>query len=121
MAQGFNVTVEGLSGLIKAADAAGGETKKQVRNRLRKVGEIVRDDARQEFSSRSVRTAAGFGVSVRRAGLVTVEQRRRRTTGKRGDWGVIQMRKGLIPAADRNQERAVAEMEQAIDEVFELF
>lgn len=52
-----------------------------------------------------------------RLGGVEVEQRLRKTTGKRGDWGVIQMRKGLIPALYDKEKEIVALLDTAIERV----
>ena len=44
------------------------------------------------------RSAAGFRSRVKGFGRVMVEQRRRKTTGLRGDYGALQMQQALIPA-----------------------
>jgi hypothetical protein len=93
------VHVEGFGALIRAADRAGKETKKKVRDRVRAVGESVRKGAQQRFAPVDARTAAHYGVTVRQSGLVTVEQRLRRTTGRRPDFGLMQMVVALDPAA----------------------
>lgn len=115
------VTTTGLREFIRAVDAAGKETKRQVRKRLREVGELVRDDARSLFAPYDGGSAAGYGVSVRRVGRVTVEQRRRKTTGKRPDYGALQMRKALLPAAEQNQAELVKRFEQALDDIADVF
>lgn len=115
------ITTRGLREFIRAADAAGKETKKVVRDRLRKVGEIVRDDAQQRFDEVDDGRRHKFGVSVRRTGVVAVEERLRRTTGKRGDFGALQMRKGLIPAGDAKAREAEDEMGRALDELADKF
>jgi hypothetical protein len=115
------IRVEGLSELIRAADAADRETKRAVRNRLRKVGEIVRDEARSLLAPLNSRSAAGYGVSVRRAGLIAVEQRRRRVNGKRPDWGSRQMRHALLPALERKSADAEHEFEAALDDIATAF
>jgi hypothetical protein len=68
-----------------------------------------------DLSPPSPRSAAGVITRVRSAGLVTVEQKLRKTTGKRGDWGVTQMKYAFLPAADEKQELASAHVEAAID------
>lgn len=115
------VTAKGLREFIRAADASGKATKKAVRDRLRKVGEIVRDDARGLFASYDERTASRFGVSVRRTGVVSVEQRLRRTTGKRPDFGGLQMRKALLPALEQDKDKVEREFERALDDIADIF
>jgi hypothetical protein len=81
------IHVRGLREFVLAADAAGKETKKLVRDRLREVAEPVLADARSKLSRYDARSASRLGVSVRRAGTVTVEQRLRRTTGAHPQFG----------------------------------
>lgn len=112
------VRTHGLREFIRAADRAGKETKKVVRDRLRKVGEVVREDAQARFDA--VAPRAKFGVSVRQRG-VAVEERRRKTTGRRGDFGALQMRRGLVPAGEAKHQEAEAEMEAAAQELADRF
>ena len=91
----------GLRELITAADEVGGETKVMVREGLRKAGEPVRRRARDLFTPLSQETPNHFAVTVRRAGRVDVEQRLRKVTGEHPEWGALQMREALIPAADQ--------------------
>lgn len=120
MAEG-TVKITGLRELIRAADASGKETKKQVRDRLRTVGELVKGEARSLFADIDAGSAAGYGVSVRRTGLVAVEQRRRKTTGRRGDYGALQMRRALIPALANKTTEVEAEFERALDDIADIF
>ena len=46
---------------------------------------------------------------------VFVYQNARKVTGLRGDYGALQMRKGLEPALEENTERIVASVNLAID------
>lgn len=115
------IQTRGPREFIRAADAAGRDTKKVVRDRLRKVGDIVREDAQARFDQVDGGRRHKFGVSVRRSGEVAVEERLRRTTGNRPDFGALQMRKGLIPAGDAKTREAEAEMERALDELADKF
>ena len=121
MADAVRLNVKGLSDFIKAADAAGRETKKQVRDRLRQVAEPVLADARTKLARYDERSASRLGISIRRAGTVSVEQRLRRTTGARPDFGVLQMQSALIPALDENTDRVEREFEQALDDIADVF
>jgi len=110
--------VIGLSELITALNAVDRDLSRDLKHELKEAGEIVARDAREklgELSPPSPRSAANIITRVRSAGLVTVEQRLRKTTGKRGDWGVTQMVRAFLPAAEEKQELAVAHIEAAID------
>jgi hypothetical protein len=107
--------VEGLRSLIRATDAAGKETKKLVRDDLRRVAEPVKQSAQARFARYDARSASRYGISVRRTGYVSVEQRLRRTTGHHPQYGSLQMRKALIPALEDNTDNIVAGLEQALD------
>lgn len=119
--------VSGLRELIVACDAADKATKKLVRDELRKAAEPVRDSARLKLTkgvARSpsiARTAAGYRVIVRRTGIVSVEQKLRKTTGKRPDFGALQMREALVPALEENRDDVNREMDDAVERIVERF
>lgn len=115
-----SVKVKGYREFLRACDRADKQTKREVRKTFREVGDIVRDDARERFSGLSERTAAGFRTVVRQRG-VSVEQKLRKTTGLRPDWGAIQMRKALLPALNSKERQVVREFEQAMDRVADHF
>lgn len=121
MADSFTLRTEGLSGLIKAGDAAGKETKKLIRDRLREVAEPVLADARSKLSRYDARSASRLGISVRRAGTVAVEQRLRRTTGAHKQFGSLQMTEALMPALDENADRIERRFEDALDDIADIF
>ena len=114
------IQVEGLSKFLRATSRAEKGTKKRIQTRFRAVGEIVRRDATARISTYDAHTAGGYRVRVRQRG-VEVEQRLRRTTGKRGDWGALQMDKGLIPAAEQNANQIRTEFQKALDELASEF
>jgi hypothetical protein len=70
----------------------------------------------QRFSPIDPRSAAGFRTRVRQRG-VSVEQSRRRVTGKRGDYGALQMRRALVPALEDKKNQTEREFERAVDEL----
>jgi hypothetical protein len=119
MAQRVNVT--GVRELVRAADAAGKETKKIVRDRLRKMAEPVLQESRARLSLYDARSASRLGVSVRRSGTVSVEQRLRRTTGAHPQFGSLQMTEALIPALDSNSEEIMRGFEDAVDDIVKVF
>lgn len=114
------VEYAGLTDLVRSLHELGGEVERGVKDELRRVGEVVRADADQRFAKYSEKTAAGFRVRVRAAGLVQVEQSLRKTTGRRPDFGARQMTKALLPAADENLERAAEGIDERIGLVLRL-
>lgn len=123
MAKGYGaqgeIVVRGLKPFLQATAKAEKETKKRIRARFREAGEIVKRDAAGKFLKYDYHTAAGFRVVVRARG-VSVEQKLRRTTGKRGDFGALQMTRALIPAADEKTNKIMAEFEKALDELADI-
>jgi hypothetical protein len=118
VAQGA-IRVHGLREFQRALAKADPELRKQVRDTFKDVGDIVAREGRARFVDIDVGSASGFRPVVRQRG-VAVEQRRRRTTGRRGDYGALQMRRALIPALQANEERIVDEFEKALDKVADL-
>lgn len=115
MAGAYSVRVNGLRSLLRATDAAGKDTKKLVRDELRRAAEPVRAEAERLFFPVDAGSAMRYGISVRRAGTVTVEQRKRRTTGQHPEFGSLQMRRALIPALEAKQDEVVAELDRALE------
>lgn len=113
------IRVKGLREFVRAADAAGGKTKKLVRDRLRQVAEPVLADARTKLSRYDARSASRLGISVRRAGTVSVEQRLRRTSGAHPEFGTLQMQRVLIPALDENADKIESRFEKALDDIID--
>jgi hypothetical protein len=113
------VRIEGLRELIRACDKSEKSVKKALRTKLRSAAEPVRRSAESRFSRYSSRTASKFGISVRRSGTVSVEQRLRKTTGKRPGWGSLQMSKGLLPALKAEQPEVIRVFERILDEAIQ--
>lgn len=114
------VTTKGLRELIRAADAAGKETKKAVRGRLREVAKPVLEQWRGELAGYDAGSAGKLGISVRRTGMVSVEQRAKRTTGQRPNFGRLQMAQGMR-ALDANAQEIELGLEQAVDDIADVF
>ena len=101
--------------MLRATDQAGKETKKLVRGELRKAAQPVLMSARQRLAPIDARSAAKLGISVRKVGTVSVEQRLRKTTGLRPDFGKLQMREALVPALEDNVDEVVQHLEDALE------
>lgn len=114
MAGGPQVRVLGLRELQRALRSLSREAARELRHELREAAEPVRDEARRLFSPISERAAAGFRVAVRSRG-VAVEQRHRRTTGRRPDFGALQMRRALLPALAAKRDEVERRLEAMLD------
>lgn len=97
------VQVRGFRELNRACRRTSLGAEVGLRKELREGGKIVRDDAARRFSRYSEKSASKYGVSLRDRGL-SVEQRLRKVTGKRPDWGALQMREALLPAREAHSE-----------------
>ena len=96
---GPSVRVKGVTALQRDLKRAQADCAKDVRKAVREAAEPVRRDVAAVASKWGMYTASGYTISVRRGGeLVAVQQRRRRTTGKRPDFGTLQMVEAMIPA-----------------------
>jgi hypothetical protein len=109
------VRVKGLREVERAFREMAPETKKAIDRELVDAGKIVARDAARRFSPVNARSAAGFKSRVRSYGRLVVEQRRRRTTGKRPDYGALQMRRALLPARQAHTPLIERRMEQVVD------
>jgi hypothetical protein len=114
------LAVSGYRDLLRALKTADKETRLALRATLRHAGEATQASAVAKLSAVDSRSASGFKVRVRQRG-VAVEQSLRRTTGKRPQFGALQMRRALVPALDANEERTIREMEAALDRVCDRF
>jgi hypothetical protein len=112
--------VIGYRELMRALKHADTDSRRFARAALRESGETVRRDATERFASVSVRSAAGYKVGVTQKS-VRVYQSLRKTTGKRPDYGALQMRRALLPALAANEEETVKAFEDAIDRIADRF
>jgi hypothetical protein len=114
------VAVHGYREFLRAADHAGKESKKAVRDTFRQVGDVVRVEWTREFGVKyDARSAAGYRTSVRQRG-VQVGQSLRKTTGLRPDYGRLQQRVGETVLQSKEGE-IVRDMDRALDRVAEHF
>lgn len=112
--------VRGYREFVRATNRAGLDARRTVRANFRQVGEPVRVEAQRLFARYSEKSAANFRVGVLVSGI-RVEQGLRKTTGKRPDYGALQMRKALLPALRAKQADVERAMERAIDSVADHF
>lgn len=117
---GETVRVRGYREFVRAARRAEKESRTEVRAALREVAEPVRREAIRRFSLIDGRSAAGYKVAVRQRGVAVV-QSKRKTTGKRPDYGSLQMRKALLPALASNAREVERRTEKALDRIANHF
>lgn len=108
------VRVRGLGELQRDFRKMSKDLAKEVRGELREVAEPVRAEAQRLLAPLDAGSAAGYKVRVRTRG-VAVEQSRRRTTGRRPDWGALQMRRVLLPALASQQSHVFRGLERMLD------
>jgi len=111
--------VRNLSLFTAACGQAERDTKRFVTDAFRDVGEAVRSRAAASFAHIDTGSAAGFQSRARQKG-VAVAQRRRKTTGKRPDYGALQMRH-LLRARAAERDRTERELEHALDKITSRF
>lgn len=113
-AQHASVRLHGLKDLHRALKRYGSEVAKEIDDELRAGGEIIAADARARFAMIDVRSAAGFRSRTKGFGRVVVEQRLRRKTGLRRDFGALQMRRALIPARSAGFDTVVDHLDRML-------
>jgi len=109
------VRVRGLRELQRDLRKAGSDLPREVNRELKDAAQLVADDARSRFSGIDSRSAAGMRPRVRGLGRVVVEQRRRRVTGLRPDYGALQMRRAFLPALSSKTGEVERHLERMLD------
>jgi hypothetical protein len=108
------VTVRGAKELKAAFRELDAETKKGLGREISKAAQPVRDEARnllQKYQGISLKT-----IRVKRSGpVVSIQQGATKTTGKRPDFGALQMTHGLVPAVEDKSSEVVEAVGSAID------
>ncbi len=120
MAVGATVRVRGLRQFNRAARLAGPDSRREVRDAFEDVGESVRSEATRRFAPIDRESASAYVVRSRARG-VAVESRKRKTSGKRPDFGALQMRLALLPAATVKENETERRLEEAFDRVGDHF
>jgi hypothetical protein len=108
------VRVEGTREVIRAFREIERKLATDFGNDLKRAAEPVVDSAKGKIS-RYRGASLGTIRSRRRGGTVYVEQSKGKVTGLRGDFGALQMRRGLIPALGENEAQIVAAVNQTLD------
>lgn len=96
-----------------------GGLNKEIDKGLREAAKIVSEEARSLSQSHgfSARSVTGIRPRVKGFGRAYVEQSRKKTTGKRGDFGAMQMRRSLVPALGRKQGEVIEELDKLLGQL----
>ena len=111
------VRVRGLAQLQRDLRRATPTLYTDLRGELRGIASIVSEEARRRLAQLSptpTRSVSGIRPRVRTNAAVA-EQARRKTTGKRADWGSRQMQYALSPALDAKEAEVVVRLERMLD------
>ncbi len=115
-----SVKVKGLREFQRACNKGGKEAKQGLNRRLVAAGQGVAEEARSRISRYSAKSAAGIRPRAR-VGTVVVEQRLRRTTGLRPEFGRLQMRRGLVPALEAKRPELERQLERMLADLVNGF
>lgn len=107
---GYRLHVTGLREVNRALNGVDKGTAKAMRDGFKHAAEPVASDARSRLSRYRGISLGTIRPRVSSSG-VFIRQGRGKRTGKRPDFGSLQMRQGLIPAA----EHGAPEFEHAIE------
>ena len=108
------VRVRGLRETQRALQKVNKEAAKTVRDALKEATEPVASDARSRLSRYAGASVGTIGPRATNRG-VFVTQRARKKTGKRGDFGVLQMQEVLVPALEEHEGEIVERVDDALE------
>lgn len=115
------IRVRGLREFSRAATKAEKRTKDVIKGKLRDAADPVRQEGQRLFERYDESSASAFKVRVWGRGYgVFVEQSKRKTTGRRADYGALQMNKALLPALDNKAGEVERKLEQGVDELVDI-
>src|SRR6266540_4003609 len=109
------VRIKGLNELRMAFKEMDAALYRELGKELKQVAEVVAVDARRRFSVVDHHSASGYKPRLHGKRGVSVDQTLRKVTGKRGDYGALQMRRALIPALQSHESELVSGVERMLD------
>jgi hypothetical protein len=109
------IRVKGLRELDRAFKSMDKELQRDLRTRLKKAAAPVVSSAQSKIS-RYQGASTGTIKPVALAKGVVVRQNAKKVTGKRGDFGALQMRL-FLEALEENEDEVVRAVENLIDEL----
>ena len=120
MAQQSAIRMRGYREFMRATAKAEKDTRKVIHTHLREAGDVVREEAKRRFERYHAKSASGFRIRSR-VGGVFVEQALRKTTGQHPEFGTLQMRAALQPALDAKSNEVERRMDQALEQLADIF
>lgn len=124
----MTVVVKGYREFNRALRHADKDLRREIREAFREVADDVRDEGRERFSrygaTSSHRRSHAYSASryrtiVRQTG-VNVEQTLRKSNRKHPEYGIAQMKHGLLPAMLANRGNLSRRAEAALQKVIHL-
>ena len=117
-----------LAALAKQLEAANVALKDELSEALLDVAEIVAEDARRLMGGAPIgfggKTIQGIRARVKSNLNARVEQQRRRSSKpqkRRPNYGTLQMRYGLTPAAEQNEHASERAAETAVARIIDRY
>lgn len=114
------IRVRGLTELRRDLKLAGDGLPGEMRKMLKAIAEPVAATARELADEFGPPTVSGLQAGTR-GSMAVVRQRRRKTTGKRPDFGAIQMRVALIPALEAHEADSIVRAEEMLDHIEHMY
>lgn len=107
------IHVKGYRETVRSLNAVNRGAKRALQAGLREAAQPIASDTRSRLSGYRGISLATINPSATTRG-VSIVQRAKRVTGKRPDFGALQMRRGLIPAV----RAADGEIRDRVEEAF---
>jgi hypothetical protein len=108
------VRISGLKETIRAFNKIDRSLTRELQSEMKRAAEPVADSAKRKLARFSGIRLATVRPRARGAS-VFVTQNARKVTGKRPDFGALQMRVGFIPALEENERQILETVEKALD------
>lgn len=110
----YSVRVEGYREAMRGLNKVDSGIKDLFKDAFKEIGQPIAADIQGRLTGFQGISLGTIGPKVTTKGMF-VTQRKRKVTGKRGDFGSLQMTRGFLPAAEDNQEK----VDEALEEVFD--
>jgi hypothetical protein len=111
-----SVKVKGLRELDRAFRKLDSDVAKEVRAELTEVARPIAESAKQKLSRYPGVSLETIIPKTTAKGALVV-QNKRKVSGRRSDFGALQMRQGLIPARSEHTSETVKGVEQVLDKL----
>lgn len=116
----YTIKITGLREYLQAAKDAGPDVDKMMRTGLRDAVQPALFRTQALVSQIDASSATGWGTAIRKTGVVAMEQRFPRTTGKHPEFGRAQKRRALR-AFEETRPLVIANMQRELDKVTKKF